>query len=493
MALQFNQIPGNIRVPFVRFEVNAGVQPYQSIQRLVLMGQKTSAGIAAADIPLIVSQDEDGLFGAGSQAAAMYKIARAQASFQEIWVIPLADANGSTKAVGSITISGTAPVTYPGSIVVYIGGYRIAVPVNTLMTGAEIATTLAAAINACPGIVVTAAVDGTTTTKVNVTAVNSGTLGNTIRIETRYYADDGDFTDRMTTIVQPTGGAGDPSITNAIANMGDDWWHWIVMPYCTNALLNEIEAWLDSRWGPMSQKYGHNITAMAGSAGSVQTFTMARNSWHTSIMPVKNAPQPTFLWAAAVGAVAARDMQTPPMLSRPLQTAALVGIMAPKLRSDQWSDVQRQSFYYAGASGYRVESGQVQIDRLITTYQRNAWGSPDQSWLDVNTIAQLMYGLPAMMAYMTQMYPRAALVDKNPNSIQGFVTADDIRLGFIHIYKQLEQVGVFENSDLFAELIICERNATDPNRVDTYLPLDHVNALRVLAVNATTFLQYPSA
>lgn len=497
MPIQFNQIPGNIRVPFVRFEVNAGQAPYQSIQRLVLLGQKITAGSAVADKPIVVSQGEDGLFGPGSMLAAMYKMARTQAPFQEIWCIPLTDAGGASAAVGSIK---SAVPTYSTSIVVYVGGYRISVPVNALMTAANVATAIAAAVNGAVGftsngqtMLVSAAVDGVDSTKVNVTAINKGTLGNSIRIETRLYADDGDAADQLLTIVQPTGGAGDPDITNAISNMGDDQWDWIVSPYCTGALLTQIEAWLDSRWGPMSQRYGHNISAMNGSAGAVQTFTSARNSWHTSIMPTNNAPQPTFLWAAAVGGKVAEHLQTPPELSRPLQTVVLKGILPPKNVADQWSTVQRQSFYYAGASGYRVQDGEVQIDRLITTYQRNAWGSPDQSWLDINTIAQLMYGLPFIMQYMTSTYPRAALVDSNPNNIQGFVTVDDIRNAFIHAYKQLENIGVFENSELFKQLIVVERDQQDPNRVNTYLPLDHVNQLRVLAVNATSFLQYPTA
>lgn len=490
MPILFNQIPGNIRVPFVRFEVNAGQSPYQSIQRLVLIGQKTAAGSATADIPLIVSQNEDGLFGPGSMLASMYKMARAQAPFQEIWAVPLSDAAGATAAAGSITCAAPTSST---SIVVYIGGFRVTVPVNALMLATDVATALAAAINACPGIIVSAAVDGITASKVNITALNKGTLGNTIRIETRLYADDGDAADILLTIVQPTGGAGDPAITNAISNMGDDQWDWIVMPYCTGALLTQLETWLDSRWGPMSQRYGHNITAMAGTHGTVQTFTSGRNSWHTSIMPINNAPQPTFLWAAAVGGVVAQHLQTPPELSRPLQSLPLVGILPPKSVADRWSTVQRQSFYYAGASGYVVENGLVQIDRLITTYQRNAYGSPDQSWLDINTIAQLMYGIPFIMQYMTSTYPRAALVDSNPNNIQGFVTVEDIHSAFVHAYKNLEDIGVFENSALFAQLLVVERNAQDPNRVDTYLPLDHVNQLRVLAVNATSFLQFPSA
>lgn len=492
MALEFNQIPGNIRVPFVRFEVNAGQAPYQSIERLVLIGQKTAAGTAAVDKPILVTQGEDGLFGPGSMLAGMYKIARAGGPLQEIWAVPLSDAAGAIAAVGSITVSGAAPLSVPGSIVLYVGGSRISVPVNTVMTGDNIATAIANAINACPGILVTAAVDGVTTTKVNVTANNKGTLGNSIRIETRMYADDGDLTDAMLTIVQLVNGAADPDTANAMANLGDDLWDWIVMPYCASAALNSWETWLTDRWGPMSQKYGHLISALVGTAGTIQAFTSGRNSWHTSVMPVYNAPQPSYLWAAAVGVASAVHLQTAPELSRPLQTVELVGILPPKQKSDRWSDLQRQSFYYAGASGYRVENGAVQIDRLITTYQKNQWGQPDQSWLDINTIAQLMYGLRDIMAYMTQTYPRAALVDKNPNNIQGFVTVEDIRNAFIHAYKGLEAIGVFENSDIFAQLLVVERNATDPNRVDTYLPLDHVNALRVLAVNATSFLEYPT-
>ncbi len=600
MALEFNQIPGNLRVPFVRFEVNAGRQPYQSIQRLVLMGQKTSAGAADADTPILVTGGEDGLFGAGSMLASMYKIARANAPFQEIWAIPLADAGGSSKAVGSLAIKSATPVIYPGSAVIYIGGVRVAVPINNVMDSSAIASTIATAINTCPGMQVTAAVVagakatstitftggpigsnstldftinstrfsvpflsadsnavlatkvaaainaassvakvtaaavgavvtvsaasngtfgnaytlttgavgdtahfGTATTRVSfttlatgandtitLTANNAGTLGNTIRVETKMYPDDGDLTDQLLNITQLTNGAGDPSITTAIANMGDDQWDWIVMPYCQHAYLNEIEAWLDARWGPMSQMYGHNITAMTGSAGAVQAFTSIRNSWHTTILPNYRAPHPTYLWAAALGARCAEHLQEAPELSRPLQTIELTGILPPKLVADQWSTVQRQSFYYAGASGYRVQSGEVQLDRVITTYQKNQWGQPDQSWLDINTIAQLVYGLRSLMAYMTQTYPRAALVDSNPNNIQGFATVDDIRLAFIHAYQGLEAIGVFENSSLFKQLLIVERHANDPNRVDTYLPLDHVNQLRVLAVNATSFLQF---
>ncbi len=489
MALQFNEIPGNLRVPFLRFEVNSGASPYQSIQRLVLIGQKLSGGTALADTPVLVSDGEDGLFGAGSMLAAMYKIARQNAPFQEIWAVPLADAVGSTKAAGTITVAG-APITTAGSIILYVGGLRISVPVNTVMTNANIATAIAAAVNACPAIQVVATVASAVVT---LTANNAGSLGNTIKVLSKYYADDGNLGNTLLTIVQPTGGAGDPSITTALGNMGDGQWDWIVMPYCVSGLIGEIDSYLTSRWGPLSQTYGHCITAMNGSAGTVQALTSTLNSWHVSVMPTYNAPHPIYLWAAGFGSVAAEHLQDAPELSRPLQSLVVKGLLAPVNVADRWSVVQRQSFYYAGASGYTVQGSAVAIDRLTTTYQRNVWGSPDQSWLDVNTIAQLMYGLPYIAAYINETYPRSALVDSNPNNIQGFVTVEDMRNAFVHAYRALEAIGVFENAPVFSQLLIVERNAQDPDRIDTYLPLDHVNALRVLAVNATSYLQYPTA
>lgn len=595
MAIQFNQIPGNRRVPFVSIEFNAGQAPYQSIARLLLMGQKTAAGNAVANQPILVTGSEDALFGVGSMLACMYKTARQNAPLQEIWCLPLDDAEGAAKAAGTIKVSGAFPVNVAGTVVLYANGSRVAVPVTTVSTpqtvaagivseindcdcagltavlsanavkatatatfagtatadgtvsstidgvtysaavvngdtAAQVATKFAAAINSAGGTQVTAVAAGAVVTMtaktgsavpngwttsgtstatgitntttgfaggvdpvVTLTAVNAGTLGNTIRVETRLYPDDGSYADALLTITQPTGGATDPSITDALAGLGDELWDWIGMPYAQSAYLAEIETWLDARWHPNSQVYGHAITTYVGSAGATQAFTSARNNWHTSVMPIYNAPNASFLWTAAIAAKAAQHLQAAPELSRPLQTVVLEGILPPKQIGDRWSNVQRQSFYFAGASGYHVENGQVQIDRLITTYQKNAWGQPDQSYLDVNLPAQLMYGSRALIAYLTQTYPRAALVDSNPRGLQGFATVEDIRNAIVHQYKYLVSVGVFENAELFEELLIVERNVTDPNRVDVYLPLDVVNQLRVLAINATSYLQFPIA
>ena len=152
MTVQFNNIPANLRVPFAYFEINAGQSPYVSFARLLLIGQKTAAGTALAGQPILVTGGEDGLFGVGSMLAGMYKAARAQAPFQEIWATALVDAAGSVAATNTITIFG--PPTSAGTLIYYIGDIRVQVPVTTLMTATSIAAALVAAINICREAVV---------------------------------------------------------------------------------------------------------------------------------------------------------------------------------------------------------------------------------------------------------------------------------------------------------------------------------------------------
>ena len=53
-----------------------------------------------------------------------------------------------------------------------------------------------------------------------------------------------------------------------------------------------------------------------------------------------------------------------------------------------------------------------------------------------------------------------------------------IKSEIIAMYSRLETEGIVENAEAFAENLIVERNASDPNRVDVLLPPDLVNQLR---------------
>ena len=54
----------------------------------------------------------------------------------------------------------------------------------------------------------------------------------------------------------------------------------------------------------------------------------------------------------------------------------------------------------------------------------------------------------------------------------------------------MERAGIVENYDLFKQYLKVERDATNPNRINTLFPPDYVNQLRVFAVVNQFRLQY---
>lgn len=501
--IPFNSIPGNLRVPLFFAEVNPGGSPAQSLAKLLLIGQKISTGTATVDQPIMVSGNEDGLFGRGSMLGYMYRAARRNAPLQEIWALPLADIGtggpGGVKATGSITVGAVATVT--GQLTVYIGGQRVRLGVSPSSTQAQIATALAAAINAGDTtgnlVPVTAVVDGTDATKVNLTARHTGTLGNFISVITDYRGDEGPLAAIMLTIVAMASGATDPDVTAKLANLADIEFDFIASPYVDSTNIGAITAFLNNasgRWGPLQQLYGGHFTAKANTQGNLATYGLTLNDPHLSVMGYYNSPSGPWEWAAAYGAVAAAYLSDPTQVSRPLHTLVLEGLLPPKLAGDRFSVTQRQALYYDGIASYHVNAaGQVCIDRAVTTYQKNDWSVPDASWLDVETLYQSAYVIRYLKGKVTSTWGRASLRDTNPQGLIGVATPDNIKDTIIHGYRELSNQNLVDNVDLFAAALIVERNHTDPNRVDVFLPPDLVNQLRIVAVNVTTFLQLPNA
>lgn len=496
MPVLFNNIPHNIRVPLFYAEFNAGGTPYQAIARLLLVGQMLATGTATAETPVLMRDgQEDGFFGLNSMLAQMYKTARENAPFQEIWCLPLADDVAGVAAAGSITFAG-APVSAAGTLTIYIAGKRVRIPVLTADTDTTLCAKLVAEITATEGLPVTAAVNGVDDTKADITARHKGALGNKIKIDIDLIGDESTLAADLLTIVQPTGGSGDPEMEDALANLGDDEFDWIAGPYTDATNLGYIDDLLNDesgRWSPIQQLYGHYLTAMDDTLANLSTKGNGLNNQHVSLMGYFNSPTPPWIWAAAIGGQTAKHLQAAPELSRPLQTLDLRNVIAPRI-VDRFNIQERQVLYYDGIASYHVErDGTVSIDRLVTTYQFNEWGSPDATWLDVETLAQAMYGIRYIKQKVTNTHARQALVDSNPFGLQGLVTADDVRDTLVHGYAELTRLGVFENVDLFERDVIVERPIDDANRLDVYMPLDHVNQLRILAVNATSYMQRRSA
>jgi phage tail sheath gpL-like len=492
----FNNIPGNIRVPFFHAEFQPGGTPYSQNARLLLVGQKLSTGVAAANQPVLVTDSAaEALFGKDSMLADMVRFARAQAPLQEIWALPLDDDAAGVKATGKITVSG-APVSQAGAMSVYIAGIRVRIAVLTTDTDTSIAAALVAAINATAGLPVTAAVNGTNAYECDLTARHKGATGNDILVDLGIVTEEGLLGQDLLTITAMSGGSGDPDMSTAFGNLGDEEFDWIASPYAdANALgdasdlLNDV----NGRWSWSKQIYGHYIGTHTGTVGALSTLGNARNDQHATIFPCRKFRSPPWQVAAAVGARAASHLQSPGAsaeLSRPLQTLELIGIKGPLAASDRLKITEKQTLLYDGVSTYYVhKDGSVRIERLITTYQSNAYGSADATYLDVNTMAQSMYGIRYIRQKVETHHGRKALADANPGRNPGIATADDVRNSIIHAYEDLVALGVFENADLFARDVVVERDLVDANRLNASLPLDHVNQLRIVAAAAVNHMQ----
>jgi phage tail sheath gpL-like len=491
MSVLFNNIPGNLLVPFFYAEINSGGTPFQNDPRVVLIGQKLAAGSAPAGTvigPIQNQAEADAFFGVGSMLSAMFTIARRNAPFQPLWALPLADPAGA-KAAGSLTF--TAPgVT--GAGILWVLGRRVVFQINAAHTGAQVATNAAAAINAA-NLPVVAAVDGTTASKINVTARHVGALGN--GQEATFAADESNVLDGTnTTVVAMTGGNGVPDLAGPLASLGDEEFDFLAGPYSDATSLNTVRDFLDDtagRWSPIQQLYGHYFSFQFGTLSGLVTFGDTRNDQHATVLGSQRSPTPEWEWTAALAGKASAHLGDAPEVSRPLQTLTLDGVLPPRDRGVWWDIVDRQALYADGIAGYKVRSdGIVAIDRIVTTYQKTAAGVGDGTFRDVETMFQLMFAVRYFKTSVSNRHSRQALADDNPFNLAEIATPKSIRNTLVHAYNDLVALGVLEKGDLFSTYVNVERDPNDANRVNAYLPVDVVNQLRVFAANVTAFLQY---
>lgn len=496
MSVPFQNIPQNLRVPLFFAEVsNADANSGQQTQRALIIGQITTSGAAAPGIPIISQGPSDAIVqgGAGSQLALMTAAYRNSDAFGEVWYLPLSDAAGALAAAGSITIAG-AP-TAAGVISLYVAAYEgstglqglVSVPVATTDTPAAIAEAIVAAINANTNLPVTAAVDATTTSKVDITAVNLGAAGNDIDLRLNYQ---GSAASEITppgitvTIVAMAGGSTNPSLSAPLANLGDQPYDFIVCPYNDVISLNALQSLLNDqtgRWSWTTQVYGHVFAAYRGTMGGQTTFGTTRNNQHETVLGFYDSPTPNWIIAADLAGAAAVSLRADPGL--PLQTVPLNSMLAPPTAS-QLMLTERNTLLFDGISTFTVgQDGTVALENVITTYQKNGFGQPDDSYLEIETMFLIVYVIRDMTGIVTSKYARKKLADDGTRFAPGsnIVTPSIIRADLIAEFQKLEYDGFVQDSADFAANLIVQRNATNPNRVDFLWPGELINQLRTLA------------
>lgn len=156
------------------------------------------------------------------------------------------------------------------------------------------------------------------------------------------------------------------------------------------------------------------------------------------------------------------------------------------------SVTEQQTLLSHGVATAYVESGVLRIQRDVTTYRKNAYGVADNSYLDSETLHTSAYVLRKLKSVITSKYGRHKLASDGTRfgPGQAIVTPAVIKGELLATYRQLERAGIVENYALFKQYLVVERDASDPNRLNTLFPPDYVNQLRVFAVVNQFRLQY---
>ena len=483
MAINFTYYPTSNRVPGVYVEMdpsqaNTGTQ----LQSTLLIGQMLGTGTAVPDTPIEVQSVAQvlQLCGQGSILAAMAQRYLARDPFGDLWLLPLADNPAGVAASGTITVTGGA--TAFGTLNIYIGGQRVQVGVSTGDTPTIIAGNINTTINALDDLPVTSTAAAGVVT---LHALHKGSLGNDIDLQANYLGTSGGeypVAGVALAFAPMTGGTTSPSLTNGLGNLSSHPYDFICTPYNDTASLNALQTFLADdvgRWSWQEMIYGGAFSAFRGTLGACTAFGTARNDQHMSVLAFNGSPDPVWIWATEYCAASAASLRVDPGL--PLQYINTT-LQAPPVAS-QWTLGERNTLLYDGMSTTRVgDANTVVLERAATTYQQNAAGAVDNSYLDVETMYGLMFVARDLSNYLLTRYARKKLVSDTTPILAGSncVNAPMIKASVIMEYRALQTAGYVQNADTFSKSVVVEDAGN--GLVKILAPVDLVNQLRQIAI-----------
>ncbi len=323
--------------------------------------------------------------------------------------------------------------------------------------------------------------------KVKFIAKNRGTLGNDFPIKRNLRGNEGGESTTpglVWTLTPMSGGTGQPDLSTALASVEGKKYDAICLPYTDADNTELVEDLMDGQWFPTAAQYGHVFMAKQGSFGSMSSWGNAQNGKHLSVWANYGQLADPPVVAAACGAVVAAELNTHP--ARPVSNLRVKALYLPP-ESERFTPEEMNLLYYDGISPLEVTAdGGVKTDRVITCYQVTDDGTETDAWLDVNVPASLATFNKTMTSTLDAAYPRSILVSDNTpigEDPQGILVRPlDIRNTILSAYMPLVEDGICQDVEHFAQTLVVEIDADDPNRVNIFCEPTLAGQLFVLAL-----------
>lgn len=459
--ISFAQIPAALRYPGAYIEVDGSQAGLGGdLPAVLLVGQKLATGTAPAGEVTRLSGVQDAInkAGAGSMLAQMAARYRAIDPNLDLYLLPYADNGAGVSATGTLTV--TAVPTAAGTLALYVAGRLVSVAMTTGQTPAQVATALAAAVNAAgPDLPVTAAAAAAVVT---LTARHKGTCGNAIDLRLNLYQEDA-VAGLALTVAAMAGGAGDPAPGTLTTMLGQQWFRYIALGINDAATLAAWHAESQARYKPPIQAGFRAFTAFRGDYAAAVAYGTGKNYEHLCALSVELNPTSPWEAAAMVAAAAAPKLYNNPVES--LEGIALPGMIAKTYHD--WTNAN--SLLFKGMSVMQVgRDGSCSIKRLISMYQFRPDGSADDAYLDINT-AEVMERIRSEQRIgAIQRFTGTAAAESNEGYRPGLriTTVDDVRAYLLSLYKHrlMEEFGWVQAYDYYKDNLVVEQDPTNPSR-----------------------------
>lgn len=439
-------------------------------QRVLLVGQKTSAGSAASGAwvrDIGNANEENGLFGRDSMLAEMVRTFKRYAPQVALDAIALADASsgGQAARVVGVTISGTA--TAQGTLVWRVGSDRRKFTQN-VPAGEAAATTLATAavlMNLDPELPFDVTV---VTTTLTFTAINVGTVANGLGIEV-----EGSVAGlTIGAVTQSTAGAVDPTLTTVLDAVGSTRYQGVVWPYpdATDA----VTAFLDARWNVVDQvldgvafsmkadTYG-NLTSLLGTAdkNSNQLVILCDEMQSETYYKGPAVFEPPYVIATAAAAVRAVRLTPEAPISRFLTTTAprdqyggphlaslpyfntlLPDLSVPRAgRGFTRDEIEALKALGGSIFGQNVAGSALILGEVVTTYLTNPSGSPDVTWHYLELVDTMSVVREYFQSNLRSRFAQSRLTEGAPVAGHDMANEDTIRGAMKSLYDDVSGPG----------------------------------------------------
>lgn len=485
MAINFSQIPANLRVNKIAIELsNELAQQGNALMPVkpLIIGQQLSTGALTANVITKVTNSDSVArsAGYGSMLHLMAKAFFKNNKFSELYICPVDDAGGGVKATSTLTVTATNALS--GTISLYVGGQLTQITVNKDDAQNTIADSINTAINANKNLPVTSTV---ATNVVTISAKNKGTLGNKIDVRLNYYDDESLPSGVSIATIAMASGATDPTLSTTLDAIPQIWYNYIAFPYSDSTSLTALKTWLDERSEAMIMLDSMTFIAKNDTYANLGTLGDSINNEWVSIIDNYKAPSTDFEKCAAVMGLASFYCNTS-VGSRvvPLQQREIKGIL-PAKEADRFTEIERNTLLYDGISTSVTYGDVEKIDQLITTYKENDSGGDDWSYLYVETLEGLRFLRFDMRSYLASKYPNKVIGEEGVKYEAGnkdVLTLSSLKNDLIgRAYSYWLKNNLIVDPDDFKASLVAEINETNPNRADMMLVPTISKGLRQIA------------